>query len=108
MSRLWGGLILACITSYEICSKLGGGTILASVITMGNSNNQMWFSSPFHSSHLVTIPPGTLLSDALRQSPIIVGEDGSGAMPGMAGSGGEFDFGFDPSTDPELAMVRHI
>ncbi|XP_072032220.1 26S proteasome non-ATPase regulatory subunit 4-like [Amphiura filiformis] len=60
------------------------------------------------SSHLVTIPPGTMLSDALRQSPIIVGEDGSGAMPGLPGSGGEFDFGFDPSSDPELAMALRI
>lgn len=59
-------------------------------------------------SHLVTIPPGTLLSDALRQSPIIVGEDGSGAMPGLPGTGGDFDFGFDPSSDPELAMALRI
>ncbi|XP_072177506.1 26S proteasome non-ATPase regulatory subunit 4-like [Diadema setosum] len=60
-------------------------------------------------SHLVTIPPGTLLSDALMNSPIIVGEDGSGAVPGLPGAtGGEFDFGFDPSTDPELAMALRI
>lgn len=60
-------------------------------------------------SHLVTIPPGTLLSDALMNSPIIVGEDGSGAVPGLPGaSGGDFEFGFDPSTDPELAMVSFI
>lgn len=56
-------------------------------------------------SHLVTIPPGTLLSDALMNSPIIVGEDGTGAVPGLPGTGGDFEFGFDPSTDPELAMV---
>merc|ERR1711974_69465 len=30
-------------------------------------------------SHLVTIPPGTHLSDALVSSPIVQGEDGSGA-----------------------------
>lgn len=60
-------------------------------------------------SHLVTIPPGTLLSDALMNSPIIVGEDGSGAVPGLPGaSGGDFEFGFDPSTDPELAMALRI
>nr|XP_054766395.1 26S proteasome non-ATPase regulatory subunit 4-like [Lytechinus pictus] len=60
-------------------------------------------------SHLVTIPPGTLLSDALMNSPIIVGEDGSGAVPGLPGAtGGEFEFGFDPSTDPELAMALRI
>ncbi|XP_030842176.1 26S proteasome non-ATPase regulatory subunit 4 [Strongylocentrotus purpuratus] len=60
-------------------------------------------------SHLVTIPPGTMLSDALMNSPIIVGEDGSGAVPGLPGaSGGDFEFGFDPSTDPELAMALRI
>ena len=59
----------------------------------------------YHRSHLVTIPPGTLLSDALMNSPIIVGEDGTGAVPGLPGTGGDFEFGFDPSTDPELAMV---
>ena len=59
-------------------------------------------------SHLVTIPPGTLLSDALMNSPIIIGEDGSGAVPGLPGASGEFEFGFDPSTDPELAMVNPV
>ncbi|XP_071946786.1 26S proteasome non-ATPase regulatory subunit 4-like isoform X2 [Antedon mediterranea] len=60
-------------------------------------------------SNLVTIPPGTLLSEALRQSPIVMGEDGSGAMPSMpGGSGGEFEFGFDPASDPELAMALRI
>ncbi|XP_038065001.1 26S proteasome non-ATPase regulatory subunit 4-like isoform X2 [Patiria miniata] len=58
--------------------------------------------------HLVTIPPGTLLSDALMNSPVIVGEDGTGAVPGLPGTGGEFEFGFDPSTDPELAMALRI
>ncbi|PIK59372.1 26S proteasome non-ATPase subunit 4-like protein [Apostichopus japonicus] len=60
-------------------------------------------------SHLVTIPPGTLLSDALMHSPVIVGEDGSGAVPGLPGTGGgEFEFGFDPASDPELAMALRI
>ena len=36
-------------------------------------------------SHLVTIPVGPHLSDALVSSPIVQGEDGSGAIP----SGGE-------------------
>lgn len=41
-----------------------------------------------------------MLSDALLSSPVIVGEDGSGAaMP----SG--FEFGVDPNEDPELALV---
>jgi hypothetical protein len=53
-------------------------------------------------SHLVSIPPGPhLLSDVLISSPIISGEDGP--PPGF---GGNFEFGIDPSLDPELALVR--
>ena len=44
-----------------------------------------------------------MLSDALVSSPIVAGEDGSGAMPsGMSG----FEFGVDPNEDPELALVH--
>lgn len=53
------------------------------------------------SSHLVTVPPGPVLSDALLSSPIVVGEDG--AVPGMGSAG--FEFGVDPNEDPELALV---
>nr|KAG5695241.1 hypothetical protein BaRGS_008069 [Batillaria attramentaria] len=52
------------------------------------------------SSHLVTVPPGPMLSDALLSSPVIVGEDGSGAP-----ITGGFEFGVDPNEDPELALV---
>jgi len=53
-------------------------------------------------SHLVTVPPGPHLSDALISSPIIQGEDGMGAA-GMGSAG--FEFGVDPNEDPELALV---
>ncbi|KAL8586003.1 hypothetical protein ACOMHN_045389 [Nucella lapillus] len=55
------------------------------------------------SSHLVTVPPGPMLSDALLSSPVIVGEDGSGAPM----SGG-FEFGVDPNEDPELALALRV
>ena len=32
--------------------------------------------TPHSASHLVTVPPGPLLSDTLMTSPILVGEDG--------------------------------
>lgn len=57
------------------------------------------------SSHLVTVPPGPHLSDALISSPIIQGEDGMGAG-GMGGAA--FEFGVDPNEDPELALVRGL
>ena len=55
-------------------------------------------------SHLVTVPPGPLLSDALVSSPVIVGEDGTGAVPAGAG----FEFGVDPNEDPELALALRV
>lgn len=57
------------------------------------------------SSHLVTVPPGPHLSDALISSPIIQGEDGSGAT-GLGGAG--FEFGVDPNEDPELALALRV
>lgn len=55
-------------------------------------------------SHLVTVPPGPHLSEALITSPIIQGEDGTGAA-GLSGAG--FEFGVDPNEDPELALVSY-
>lgn len=54
-------------------------------------------------SHLITVPPGPSLADALLSSPILAGE--GGAALGLGTS--DFDFGVDPSADPELALVRH-
>lgn len=56
-------------------------------------------------SHLVTVPPGPHLSDALISSPVIQGEDGSGAV-GIGGSG--YEFGIDPNEDPELALALRV
>lgn len=53
--------------------------------------------------HLVTVPPGPLLSDALISSPLLQGEDGAPA--GMEyGS----EYGFDPNSDPELALALRV
>lgn len=56
-----------------------------------------------NSCHLVSIPAGTSLSDALRKSPIIDGGDGGGAA-----SAGGFDMDADAAADPELAMALRI
>lgn len=55
------------------------------------------------SSHLVTIPPGSMLSGAITTSPILVEEGGS-----IATTGGDFDMGFDPNIDPELALALRV
>lgn len=55
-------------------------------------------------SHLVSVPRGSVLSEALITSPIIQGEDGQGGA-GLGGAG--FEFGVDPNEDPELALVSY-
>ena len=54
----------------------------------------------FFRSHLIVVPPGPNLTEALRTSPIIQGEDGY-TPAGDFGSG----FDVDPNLDPELALV---
>lgn len=56
-------------------------------------------------SHLVSVPRGSGLSDALLSSPIIQGEDGMGGA-GLSGAG--FEFGVDPNEDPELALALRV
>ncbi|KAF5387699.1 hypothetical protein D9615_000008 [Tricholomella constricta] len=71
-------------------------------------------------SHIISVPPATrLLSDALISSSILSGDrsssipaelGGTGDIPAASGSGGanQFEFGVDPSLDPELAMVLRM
>ncbi|XP_002165253.1 26S proteasome non-ATPase regulatory subunit 4 [Hydra vulgaris] len=56
------------------------------------------------SSHLVVIPPGPSLSDALRTSAVLQGEDGY--MPSGDFSSGGFDV--DANLDPELALALRV
>jgi 26S proteasome regulatory subunit N10 len=76
-------------------------------------------------SHLLVVPPGGghLLSDALIASPILAadrnasipselvpGAEGAagGAGAGSSGAANDFEFGVDPSLDPELAMALRL
>ncbi|KAL8798100.1 MAG: hypothetical protein Q9182_006951 [Xanthomendoza sp. 2 TL-2023] len=64
-------------------------------------------------SHLAIIPPGpSLLSDTLVTTPILsadgVAPRGSAEEGGAEGGGGGFEFGVDPSTDPELALALRM
>lgn len=67
-------------------------------------------------SYLATIPPSAnLLSDSLIATPLL-GGDGTSGAGGAGGSGGEggasggndFEFGVDPSVDPELALALRM
>jgi 26S proteasome regulatory subunit N10 len=62
-------------------------------------------------SHLVVIPPSSkLLSDQLIASPILLGDEASGAggAGGVGGGNEEFEFGFDPAMEPELALALRM
>ena len=66
-------------------------------------------------SHLAIIPPGpNLLSDTLVTTPILGGEGGAapgggdGEAGGAGGDTGGFEFGVDPTTDPELAFALRM
>jgi 26S proteasome regulatory subunit N10 len=61
-------------------------------------------------SHLVVIPPSSkLLSDQLIASPILLGDAANGGSGDMGGgSNEEFEFGFDPAMEPELALALRM
>lgn len=63
-------------------------------------------------SHLVVIPPSSkLLSDQLVSTPILLGEGASApgaSSSSMGASNEEFEFGFDPAMEPELALALRM
>ncbi|OAL74653.1 26S proteasome regulatory subunit S5A [Trichophyton violaceum] len=61
-------------------------------------------------SNLVIIPPGpNLLSDSILPTPILGGRGMASHMEGGEDvGGGSFDFGIDPSADPELAFALRM
>ena len=75
----------------------------------------IFFSNGPHIRHYLAVPPGShLLSSVILDSPILAGDRGVsdelGGLPGAAGASGsgsasQFEFGVDPSLDPELALV---
>lgn len=97
-------------TLVKLGKKLKKNNVAIDIVNFGetlvNSSKLEAFIESVNSndnSHLVTIPPGpTLLSDVLISSPIISGEDGG------AGVGAGYEFGVDPTLDPELALALRI
>merc|ERR1712131_159475 len=95
----------------KIAKKLKKEKVNIDIVSFGEDEENQEKLSQFintlngaegNSSHLVSIPAGTSLSDALRQSPIIGGGDGGAA------SAGGFDMDADAAADPELAMALRI
>ncbi|CAD7922434.1 unnamed protein product [Amoebophrya sp. A25] len=59
-------------------------------------------------SHLVEVELPKVLSDAILSSAICFGEGGAPGGAGAAAGGDGFEFGVDPSADPELALALRI
>lgn len=62
-------------------------------------------------SYLAVIQPSSnLLSDSIVTTPILAGEGAGGGAGGESGEGGanQFEFGVDPSQDPELAIALRL
>ncbi|KAG6874015.1 hypothetical protein C0995_007972 [Termitomyces sp. Mi166 len=116
----------------KLAKKLKKNNVAIDVVSYGDGIEEMTgeekgvlrafveSASSGDNSHIVSIPPGTrLLSDALISSPIL-SDDRSASIPaefggtgdgaGASGSGGanQFEFGVDPSLDPELAMALQM
>lgn len=105
----------------KIAKKLKKNSVAVDIISFGceaeNEEKLNTFYEAVNSnnnSHLVTVPPGPVLSDVLISSPIFQGEGagfgfGGGAGAATGGEGGAgFEFGIDPNLDPELALALRV
>lgn len=107
----------------KIAKKLKKNNVAVDIVSFGSEEANAEKLEAFHqtvnsndNSHLVTVPPGTILSDMLFSTPVFM-EEGSGG-----GDGGEapaprsnivdgFDYGelgVDPTLDPELVRISCI
>ncbi|KAI0301924.1 hypothetical protein B0F90DRAFT_1716411 [Multifurca ochricompacta] len=85
----------------------GGHSILRAFVEAASSSDN---------SHYLAVPPGPhLLSSIILNSPILSGDRGipdelAGvpAAPGGSSGPSQFEFGVDPSLDPELAMALRM
>lgn len=98
----------------KLAKRLKKEKVNVDMVSFGdhNSNNELLTSfinalngKDGTGSHLVSVPRGSVLSEALLSSPIIQGEDGMGGA-GLGGAG--FEFGVDPNEDPELALALRV
>ncbi|KAL4446273.1 hypothetical protein ABPG77_003080 [Micractinium sp. CCAP 211/92] len=111
----------------KIAKKLKKNNVAVDIVSFGCEEENGEKLEAFHAavnsndnSHLVTVPPGTILSDMLFGTPIFM-EEGAGGDGAGAGEGGApaprsnvvdgFDYGelgVDPTLDPELALALRV
>ncbi|KAJ1031266.1 hypothetical protein NDA18_002484 [Ustilago nuda] len=102
----------------KLGKKLKKNNIAVDIINFGEDAENQEKLSKFieavnsgENSHLLSVPTGPqLLSDIILTSPVLQEEGGdSGAGPsGSGGGSNNFEFGIDPSMDPELAMALRL
>lgn len=97
-----------------------GDNSCVSLISFYHFGEGLLIGSLIRNRHLLVVQPGsTLLSDALITSPVLAADRAAGipeelqggggdAGPSQGGAANDFEFGVDPSLDPELAMVRAV
>ena len=99
-------------TLVKLAKKLKKNSIAVDVISFGEDAQNVSKLEAFiqainssDNSHLVSIPPGPhLLSDILATSAIVGRESGAQG----SSEGNDFDFGVDPTMDPELALALRM
>eukprot|EP00798_Chlamydomonas_sp_ICE-L_P015628 gene15628-21733_t len=105
----------------QIAKKLKKNSVAVDIVSFGcddDENNTEKLDAFFQAvnsngnSHLVTVPPGLVMSDVLINSPIFQGEGGSGygfgGGPAIAPGAEGFEFGVDPNIDPDLALALRV
>ncbi len=109
----------------KIAKKLKKNNVAVDIVSFGSEEENAEKLEAFHgavnsngNSHLVTVPPGTILSDMLFSTPIFMeeGADGGGGEGGAPAAPRTnivdgFDYGelgVDPNLDPELALALRI
>ncbi len=116
-------------TLVKIAKKLKKNNVAVDIVAFGSEEENGEKLEAFHAavssndnSHLVTVPPGTILSDMLFSTPIFMEEAAmTAAAQGQGGAAAPaapranvvdgFDYGelgVDPTLDPELALALRV
>lgn len=101
----------------KLAKKLRKDNVAVDIVALGGSDNNEVLEAfvaavnKDENSRLLVVPPGRSVVDVLMTSAIFLGNDAvASAAAGGAPAGGnsQFEFGFDPAMDPELAMVLRM
>lgn len=112
-------------TLIKIAKKLKKNNVAVDIVSFGSEEENAERLEAFHSavnsnnnSHLVTVPPGTILSDMLFGTPIFMEEGASGGTgegetpaaprPNIVDGFDYASLGVDPNLDPELALALRM